>query len=190
MRLSTAPTGRLVCHRFFGCAMLAAMAVACFFGPGAWGEPTIRKSEDRQITTIITRLMATEHLTRHSLDNEISNRWMTNYLKMLDPRKVFFSQADIDGFMDYRDQLDDMALRGDTSFAYQAFHKFMERISDRVKLVDELLPQLQDFSKDEDMLTDPDQIAYAKTDAEMRDRWSKRLKYELLDLMSEKKLES
>ncbi|HEY2893499.1 MAG TPA: carboxy terminal-processing peptidase, partial [Pirellulales bacterium] len=148
-----------------------------------------RKGEDRQITTIITRLMSTEHLIRHSLDNEISNRWMTNYLKMLDPRKVFFSQADVDGFMEYRDQLDDMALKGDTSFAYQVFHRFLERINERVKLVDELLPQIQDFNNDEEMVTDPDVISYAKNDAEMRDRWSKRLKYDLLDLMSDKKLE-
>jgi carboxyl-terminal processing protease len=108
---------------------------------------------------------------------------------MLDPRKVFFSQADVDGFMEYRDQLDDMALKGDTSFAYQVFHRFLERINERVKLVDELLPQIQDFNNDEEMVTDPDVISYAKNDAEMRDRWSKRLKYDLLDLMSDKKLE-
>src|SRR5476649_466134 len=64
------------------------------------------RPDDRNITVAITRLMAREHLTRHALDNEIAGRWITNYLKMLDPRKVFFSQADIDGFMKYRDQLD------------------------------------------------------------------------------------
>ena len=36
------------------------------------------------------------------------------------------------------------------------------------------------------MVTDPDQISYAKNDAEMRDRWRKRIKYELLELASEK----
>src|SRR4051795_2671697 len=144
MRPSTAAVSRLMgrrlfaCRRLFGCAMLALMAasVGGFAARAVQGEPTARKGEDRQITTIITRLMSTEHLTRHSLDNEISNRWMTNYLKMLDPRKVFFSQADVDSFMEYRDQLDDMALKGDTSFAYQVFHRFLERINDRVKLVD------------------------------------------------------
>lgn len=190
MRPSTAAVSRLMGRRLLGCALLALVAASVGgFAARAVGEPVARKGEDRQITTIITRLMSTEHLTRHSLDNEISNRWMTNYLKMLDPRKVFFSQADVDGFMEYRDQLDDMALKGDTSFAYQVFHRFLERINERVKLVDELLPQIQDFSSDEEMVTDPDVISYAKNDAEMRDRWKKRLKYDLLDLMSEKKLE-
>src|SRR5689334_9401798 len=134
MRSSTAWLSRFVSRRLVGCTLLAATALylGSVAGQTASGEPAVRKSEDRQITTIITRLMATEHLTRHSLDNEISHRWMNNYLKMLDPRKVFFTQSDVDGFMDYRDQLDDMALRGDTSFAYQAFGKFLERINERV----------------------------------------------------------
>ena len=35
-------------------------------------------------------------------------------------------------------------------------------------------------------MTDPDTIAYAKNDAEMRDRWRKRIKYDLLELDSRK----
>ena len=130
--------------------------------------------------------MSRQHLTRHPLDDEISNRWMKNYLKMLDPRKVFFSQADIDGFMDYKNQLDDMALQGDTSFAYRVFKKFLERLDERVELVDELLPEAGDVTIDEELVTDPEAIAYAKDDAEMRDRWRKRVKFDLLELATDK----
>jgi len=152
-------------------------------------ELTGPQPADRHVTRAITTLMAREHLTRHPLDNEISHRWIKNFLKMLDPRKVFFTQADVNGFMDYQDQLDDMALKGDTSFAYRVFNKLLERIDERVKLVDELVQQPQDFTADEEMVTDPDALEYAKNDAEMRDRWRKRVKYEFLDLSSEKKLE-
>jgi carboxyl-terminal processing protease len=191
MSRPTALAGRSFARRFTPFALFVAVAscVAVLAGQIASGEPVGPKSEDRQITRNITGLMSREHLTRHPLDNEISNRWLTNYLKMLDPRKVFFSQADVDGFMDYRDQLDDMALKGDTTFAYQVFNKFLERIDDRVKLVNELLPMEHDFTLDEDLVTDPDQMPYAKNETEMRDRWRKRVKYELLDLASEKKLE-
>jgi carboxyl-terminal processing protease len=145
-----------------------------------------KKNVDGPVTKAIAFLMSRQHLTRHPLDNEISNRWLTNYVKMLDPRKVFFSQTDVDGFMDYRDQLDDMALRGDTSFAYRVFERFTQRIDDRVKLVDEILNTDQDFTVDEDLIVDPDQLSYAKDGPEMRDRWRKRIKFELLELGSEK----
>jgi carboxyl-terminal processing protease len=151
-------------------------------------EPTGPAAADKQITRAITFLMNREHLTRHALDDEISTRWLDNYLKMLDPRKVFFSQSDVDNWMNYKTQLDDMALRGDTSFAYRVFSQFLERLDQRVTLVKELVQQPQDFTVDEDMDTNADGIAYAKTDAELRDRWRKRIKYELLDLEIEKDL--
>ena len=107
--------------------MVATAILGIFLAVGlpARVEVAAPKAVDRVITNAVTGLLEREHLTRHKLDNEISHRWMTNYLKMLDPRKVFFTQADVDEFMGSRDQLDDMALRGDTSFAYRVFNKFL-----------------------------------------------------------------
>ncbi len=154
----------------------------------AFAEPVGPTASDKHITRAITILMNREHLTHHPLDNEISSRWLDNYLKMLDPRKVFFTQADIDGWNAYRETLDDYALRGDTSFAYKVFEQFLTRIDERVKLVKQLVNEPQDYTLDEVMETDPETIGYAKNDAEMRDRWRKRVKYELLDLEIEKEL--
>ncbi len=189
MSRSTALSSRVLGPRFVFAALLVAVFSGLALLPARLltsGELSGPKPADGNITKIITRLIQHEHLTRHPLDNEISHRWMSNYLKMLDPRKVFFSQQDIDSFNLYRDQLDDMAIKGDTSFAYQVFNKFLERIDDRVKLVDALVAENHDFTIDEDFVTDPEQISYAKSDADMRDRWRKRIKYELLEMGSEK----
>ncbi len=190
MNQSTARTSRLRSTQWiFGALVLAVLSVAVLLAARPTSaEPTGPTSEDKHITRAITILMNREHLTRHPLDNEMSSRWLDNYLKMLDPRKVFFTQQDVDGWNTYRDQLDDMAVRGDTSFAYRVFDQFLDRIDQRVRLVKELAYQPHDFTKDENMDTDPDTINYAKTDAEMRDRWRKRIKYELLDLELEKDL--
>jgi carboxyl-terminal processing protease len=189
MSRSTALSSRVFGPRYVFGALLVAVFSGLAFLPARLlmsAELSGPKPADRNITQIITRLIEREHLTRHPLDNEISHRWMTNYMKMLDPRKVFFSQSDIDSFNVYRDQLDDMAIKGDTSFAYQVFNKFLERIDDRVRLVDELVAQNHDFTIEEDLVTDPDQISYAKNEADMRDRWRKRIKYELLEMGSDK----
>src|SRR5262249_12449741 len=79
-----------------------------------------------------------------------------------------------------------MALKGDTTFAYRVFNKFLERIDERVRLVDELLPIKQDFTIDEEILIDPDQIGWARDDAERRDRWRKRIKHDRLELAHER----
>jgi carboxyl-terminal processing protease len=169
-------------------AMAVLSAAALVAARPTLAEPTAPTAADRQITHAITILLNREHLTRRPLDDEISSRWIKNYLELLDPRKVFFSQGDIDNWMTYRNQLDDMALRGDTTFAYRVFQQVLDRIDQRVKMVHEIAHQPQDFTVDENLETDPDDIGYAKNDAEMRERWRKRIKYELLDLEVEDKL--
>lgn len=152
-------------------------AVADLAGPTA---------ADRQVTLAITSLLKREHLLRHPLDDEISARWLDQFLKTLDPMKVYFTQADIDGFTTQKDQLDDQAKRGDVSFAYTVYKRLLERIDERVKLVDDLLQQPQDYSVDEELVIDPDKLEYAKNDAEVREMWRKRLKYDLLVLKTDK----
>jgi carboxyl-terminal processing protease len=172
-----------------GALMMAVLTAAVLWGGRtSVAEPTQPGPDDRHVTRAITFLMNREHLTRHPLDDEISGRWLDNYLKTLDPRKVFFTQSDVDNWNNYRKQLDDMAVLGDTSFAYRVFEQFLTRIDERVKLVKELVHQPHDFKAQEEMYTDPDAVGYAKNDAEMRDRWRKRIKYELLDLETEKEL--
>ncbi len=113
MNQSTARTSRLRSTQWiFGALVLAVLSVAVLLAARPTSaEPTGPTSEDKHITRAITILMNHEHLTRHPLDNEISERWLDNYLKMLDPRKAFFTQQDVDGWNQYRDQLDDMAVQ-------------------------------------------------------------------------------
>src|SRR5262249_39268492 len=62
----------------------------------------------------------------------------------------------------------------------------LQRIDERVKLVDELLSQPMDFNVDESISTDIKHATWAKDDAEMRDRWRKRIKYDLLSKKADK----
>ena len=45
----------------------------------------------------------------------MSERWLKNYIKTLDPLKVYFTQADIDEFNQHNHDLDDWARQGDVS---------------------------------------------------------------------------
>jgi carboxyl-terminal processing protease len=144
------------------------------------------QAQDRQISKTVARLLVDEHLSKQPLSEEMSRRAFTTYLKMLDPMKVYFTQADVDEFTKYQNVLADMIKKGDVSVAYIVFDRFLQRIDERLKLVDELLSQPMDFNGDEYMSTDPKQMTYAKDDAEMRDRWQKRLKYDLLSKKADK----
>ncbi len=135
---------------------------------------------DRQVTLIVSSLMRNEHLSRHPLDDEISRRAMTIFIESFDPRKLYFLQSDVDGFMNQRDHLDDEAKRGHVRFAYDVYDRFTVRLEERVKLVEELLTQPFDFAADENLITDPDVMQYPRDADEARERWRKLIKYNLL----------
>jgi carboxyl-terminal processing protease len=152
-------------------------------------ELTGPSTNDRQVTRIVTALMRREHLSKHELDDEISQRGLELFMKSLDNMKLYFYQSDVDEFAAKKNELDDMVRAGDISFAYTVFSRLLKRIDERVALVDELLKQDFDFTTDESLITDPDKLAYPKSPEEARERWAKRLKYDLLLLKAEKTAE-
>src|SRR5207244_4735375 len=68
----------------------------------------------------------------------------------------------------------------DLSFAFKVYERFATRLGERVKLVEELVKTPEDFTVKEYLDTDYDKIDYAKNDEEVRERWRKRIKYDLL----------
>jgi len=144
------------------------------------------QASDRQVSLIVSSLLRREHLSRHPLDDEISARALGSFLNGLDPMKVYFDQADVDEFMRQRDQLDDFLASGDISFAYTIFNRFLKRVEQRVATVNDLLQLKHDFTRDEEIVTDPEAATYAATPEEGTDRWRKRVKFDLLLLKADK----
>ena len=76
------------------CAQLTLPGASRF--AAAAPQPKKRSISDRNIAKAVTHLLNKEHLTRHPLDNEISGRAITLFLKSLDPMKLYFYQSDVD----------------------------------------------------------------------------------------------
>ncbi|MFM8706666.1 MAG: carboxy terminal-processing peptidase, partial [Planctomycetia bacterium] len=145
--------------------------------PAAGGKPG---PNDRQITLAVRSYLEREHFLRHPIDDDIAKRWFTIFLEGLDPWKLHFLQSDIDGFMQKRDSLDDLVKRGDVSFAYEVFNRFLERVDARLPLIEKMVDGPQDFTKPESIVIDREAATWAKSEAEAEDLWRRRVKYDLL----------
>ncbi len=141
---------------------------------------------DRQITLAVRSYLEREHFTRRPIDDEIARRWFDIFLESLDPMKVYFLQSDVDAFLQKRDTLDDLVKRGDVSFAYEVYNRFLERVDARLPLIERLLAAPQDFTKQESIIIDRDDTKWAASEAEAEDNWRKRIKYDLLVQKMEK----
>jgi len=142
--------------------------------------------EDARIAKAVTWFLRDEHLSKQPLNAEMSRRAFTTFLKQLDPMKVYFVQADIDEFSQQQNDIaDNLSKKGDVTLAYTIFDRFLQRIDERVALIDQILRNDIDLTVDETIQTDPKTTTYAKNEAETREKWTKRLKYDLLGKKAE-----
>lgn len=168
---------------------VAGLLIAACLSPTAWADPVKPSAIDYHVARSVCQLLIRDHLSGHKLDDEISQRCLKSYLESLDPWKLYFYQSDVDEFTKHQDDLDDMTQEGDVRFAYEVFRVFLKRVDERVGLAEELLAMPHDFTVDEEMIRDRDHARYAQTAAEARERWRKRVKYDLLMLKVEEEIE-
>lgn len=141
---------------------------------------------DRMIIRAVAQIMGEQHLSKHPLNDEISVRAFDQFLRSLDPMKMYFLQSDIDQLMAKQKQIDDLVRAGDMSFAIDAFKVFLKRVDERVAMAHQEIDRAHDFTIDEKIPNDRDVYQYPKTDDEARDRMRRQIKYYLLVLKSDK----
>jgi len=171
--------------RRLGIALLVGAAVAAAY-PTIWADPAPPTSKDRNIALTFTLMLGREHLTRHPFDKEVYSRTVKQFIKALDPNKVYFYQSDVDGFHAREGEVGKVAKHGDVSFAHEIFRVFLARVDERMKEVDQLLSTPQDFNVDEKYVVDRDAAQYPRNEAEALERWRQRIKYDLLVLKADK----
>ncbi|MBN2580144.1 MAG: carboxy terminal-processing peptidase [Pirellulales bacterium] len=173
-------------HRWLFIGLIATCALTWSLSSATWADPQGPKESDYEITTMVTRLLKRDHISRHPLDKEISERWFKMFFEDLDPRKMYFYQSDVDEFARQKDHLTELAWNGDVTFAYKVFRRYLQRVDERVQTAEELIAAPHDFTRDENIVVDADELEYPKTPEEARDRLRKQIKLELLLLKTTK----
>jgi carboxyl-terminal processing protease len=136
--------------------------------------------DDRLVAQMVCDILQNGHVSRPTIGDEISKRLFQHFLKDLDPGKLYFLKSDVDEFRTHETELDDMLLKGDVSFAYKVYARLVERVGQRLKLVDELVDANHDFTVKEYLDTDTAHMSYAANEQELRERWRQRIKFDLL----------
>lgn len=143
---------------------------------------------DRQSARWVAELMLREHLSQKPIDDMISGRALEMFTKSLDPAKTYFLKSDIAEFQQWNTKLDDQFKEGDFSAAFEIFKRFLQRVDEGVNLALYWVDQPMDYSVQETLSTDSEKMDFAADEAELRDRWRKRIKYNLLVLKGDETL--
>ena len=159
--------------------LLGGVVVLVATGLVAQGGP---RTNDAKTAEMVARMVEKLHVSQKKLNDATSEALFKKYLSDLDPMKLYFLQSDIDQLARYRTKLDDLVLEGNTDFAYVAFDMYLKRLSERLAMAQRLIDSDFDFTIDESISTETKDLPWAKTEAEINERWRKRIKYDVLSL--------
>jgi carboxyl-terminal processing protease len=90
--------------------------------------------QEARAAHMAAELLSRYHYKAMPLDESLSGRIFDQYLKSLDPEKVFFVQADIDQLSDRRTKLGSDMVKDDLSAPFAIFNLYVNRASERVQL--------------------------------------------------------
>lgn len=121
------------------------------------------------------------HYEPQNVDDDFSKKAYNLYLQNIDGGKRFFTQAEIDQLKPFEQQIDDEAQAG-TFKLFDLSTSLMEQSLGKTQAwYQEILANPIDFSKDDSFESDGKKLAWAKNDKELRSRWEKWMKYEVLN---------
>jgi carboxyl-terminal processing protease len=162
---------------------LATAAQGAALDAGAPYAPELKPVQQQaQAARLAAELLARYHYKRMQLDDALSEKIFDQYLKSLDPEKLFFVQADVDQLSGDRTRLGNAILNEDLGVPFAIFNLYERRAVERFAYARTLLKKGFDFRTNESYQYEREKEAWAKTEAEVRELWRKRVKNDWLRL--------
>jgi carboxyl-terminal processing protease len=159
-------------------ALQAATADTTVFQPPAL-KPVVQEARAAHLAS---EVLSRYHYKAIPLDDALSGKIFDQYLKALDPEKLYFLQTDIDRLGVDRTLLDDAIRSEDLSPPFGIFSLYLQRAGEHLTYARTLLRKGFDFQRAESYEIDRRNQPWPATEAQMQDLWRKRVKSDWLRL--------
>ena len=138
--------------------------------------------QHKKVAPVVVKYLSNFHYQKRAIDDSLSAETFDRYLERLDPSRIYFLASDINAFSKNRYLLDDYLVVGHVKPAYEIFWVYEQRIAERLTFAFNLLQTPFDFSTDEYLELNRDDVPWAESEAELNEIWRKRLKNDALSL--------
>ena len=158
------------------------LIAAIAFLTGPLGQAVeLSEKDSGKIARVVGFLLSNTHFKRTPLNDDISRAFLKKYMESLDYSRMVFLQPDYEEFeAKYGTLLDNLTKRGDVSPAYEIHKRYFSRLKTAHSWLEETIWADIDFSVDESFVLNRTKVDWPATEAEARDLWRKRIKYEVL----------
>ncbi len=136
--------------------------------------------ELRLIARLASRVLIQNHYRAAPPDEKMSRRFYEQFVKELDPGRIYFTNSDLAPFEARRDTLCKALLEGNADFAYDLYGLFRRRSREFRDFAAEYLKHDIDFTRDEYFQIDRSKAPRPADPAERKELWRLRLKNDVL----------
>lgn len=157
---------------------------------GLWSfMPKLEVSDpekDKTLIELLTFVLEKGHYNPALIDDAFSKQVYAEYIKALDPSKRFLLQSDIKEFSKYETRIDDAIKNKDLTFFDLTYNRLVKRMNESKEYYKTILEKPFDYSVNEEISTDYDNIPYATDVDALKERWRKQLKLSSLSYLVDK----
>ncbi len=138
-------------------------------------------ARNRLIAYMLSHQLPAQHYSHVPFDDELSKKAFDLYLRQLDPRKRFLLQSDVDELGAFSEHIDDELRRGRMVLPDAGMQILDERIRQVEVTLEPIMKDGFDPNREDYLESDPKKITWASDREELRDRWRRVLKMQVLD---------
>lgn len=154
-------------------------AIAKIYNAQDYVHPVSPAKEHPKLSFVIAKQLQYQHYRQMVLDDKLSSKVFDAFLKSLDPNRTFFLAEDIKQFEKFRLLIDNNFRRGELDNAFRAFNLYQKRHAERLAYTLNLLENnydTLDFSKDEQLIIDREELPWPADQEEQNNLSRKQLK--------------
>lgn len=139
-------------------------------------------AKQQKLLVAIGQILEEKHYSPKKLDDDFSKLVFNEYIKNIDPEKDILLQSDMQSLSKYQTLIDD-EIQGKVrmQFFIDAGTAYVKRLNEVIADYSEALSKPFDFTKDETMNVDNDNLAFPKDEAAQKEEWYNRAKYLTLE---------
>lgn len=158
----------------------ALRVVAAFFLP-VLISPAYAQTGLQSQAIVLKRMIELNHISPRPVNDQFSADYLDQFVSNLDPNKLYFTQADIDGFNKYRATLDDELNNRGWSFYPGFLVVYKKRLQQADSIIVQCTQKPFEFSTASQLTSF---TGYARNEGELETRWNQFLKYKVLSGLS------
>lgn len=136
--------------------------------------------KDEVLIELISFVLSRGHYSPKDINDDFSQQVYKEYLNGIDSRKRYFLKSDLKDFESSKSKIDDEILAHKIDFFNLTYNRLQKRLEDTRGFYEELLEKPFDFSENEIINTEYDELEYAANKKELKERWRTQLKFSTL----------